>query len=213
MAKENKKEQRYHNSIPIDSDEEYFMLLWLEELMDAGFIDKIERAETFVLSERFVNEYEEVKELKTKSKTIQKEQILLEKHVYTPEFKITLSPMGVKLLSWRKFTRNDGSYYPINSKFTKLFVEHYGGLEHEVYLEIKPEWDQNNMERLFKINRAWVYQKYGVFINLIKPLQLFEKTFTPKAYMTTTTGKKRVIHFETRTLDQYILENGNTERS
>lgn len=176
----------------VDSDEEVMVIMWLEELAYAGYILKVERAGSFDLSDGLVNVYEETKELKTKTKTVEKRKSLLNAHIYTAEFVVTFSPEGVK-----KFV--DNPMYRTIEKFSKLFI----GTQF-VYLEVKPEWDQNNMERLFKINQKWVWEKYETFVNLVKPGKLFEDTFTPKAWLTTPTGKKRVIHWNVRTLDEYL---------
>lgn len=193
MAKE-KKEQRYHQGIAIDSEEEYAFLIWLEELIERGFVESVKRADSISLSESVVVEYTEEKQMKTKIKLVDKSQKLLEKHIYTPEFEVFFSKLGLKRMI-HDLRFDEG-------KVDKLFISN----GQVVIFEIKPEWDQNNMERLFKINQKWIYDKCKIFVNLIKPFQLFEKTFTPKAWLTTPTGKKRVIHWQVRSLDEYLLE-------
>jgi hypothetical protein len=49
-----------------------------------------------------------------------------------------------------------------------------------------------------------MWQRHQIFVNLIQPHKLFEKTFTPKAWLVSPTGKKRVIHWEVRTLEEYV---------
>ena len=46
------------------------------------------------------------------------------------------------------------------------------------------------MTRLAKINFKWVWEKYGIFINLFVPPKHFDKSFTPKKYMTTDKSHK-----------------------
>jgi len=190
-----KKEPRYYHGMQIDSDEEQVMLQWLEELAMAGYISKIERADTFRLSEPLINSYIELKQLKKSVKNIDKEQKLLEGHVYTPEFKVT----------WEKFNNaivafpNGG-----NRKRDEILLS---GMDRDnvvTYLEVKPEWDQNNMERLFKINQKWMWEKYQIYVNLVKPAQLMANTFTPDAYLLTATGKKRMIHWPVRSLQEWL---------
>jgi hypothetical protein len=65
-------------------------------------------------------------------------------------------------------------------------------------------FDQNNMERLFKVNQKWMWQKHGIFVNLIKPQELFQKTFTPAEYLRTPTGKPRKLNFKPRNLFDFL---------
>ena len=90
MAKA-KKEQQYYNGIQIDSIEEQMAVMYIEELIETGYVQKLERAPTYILSERLEHKYTQVVEMKTKTKEVEKNQVLLEDHVYTPEFVITLS--------------------------------------------------------------------------------------------------------------------------
>lgn len=196
VRKATNKEQRYYNGIPIDSNEEAYTIMWLEELIQHGYIERIERAGTFTLSEPIVNEYTHKAVLKTKTKDVAKKQKILHGHVYTPEFKLYFTQKGITALV-------DLIEDETKGELTKLFIGHYEQGQIVAYVEIKPEYDQNNMERLFKINRAWMMDKYGIYINLIKPLQLFEKTFTPAKYLITSTGKKRVVHIEVRGFDEW----------
>ena len=200
MSKEIK-QQRTHNGIPIDSEEEYMFLLWAEELMEYGFITKIDRAESYNLSDKLVNTYTEEVVLKTKNKLVEKNQILLNGHIYTPEF----------ILHWTRegFLRfNDFFDYP-STKFEKPFI----GSNLISIVEIKPAFDQNNMTRLFKVNQKWMYEKYRIYVNQIEPHNLFEKTFTPIAWLTTKTGKRRVIHHKIKTITEYLnpVTNGIKE--
>ena len=50
-----------------------------------------------------------------------------------------------------------------------------------VYVEVKPSFDQNNMERLFVNNQKFIYDKCKLFVNLVEPIELFKKTFLPLA--------------------------------
>lgn len=197
MAKEKKKEQRFHNGLAIDSDEEYYCLLYLEELMQAGYIYKIERAETYSLFDGLTNVYEEEKQLKTKVNIVEKRQVLLAAHEYTPEFVVKWTPKAINLLIW-KFYRD------VNEKFDKPFIYEQVAEYPVSFIEVKPAFDQNNMTRAFKINQKWMYEKWGIFVNLVQPQKLMEETFTPREYLKTPTGKTRVIHWPIKTLEEYI---------
>jgi hypothetical protein len=192
MAKE-KKEQKYYNGIAVDSQEEVMTIMYFEELMEAGYVFNIQRAGPISLSDRLENKYTEVVEMKTKTKTVQKNQILLEDHVYTPEFIISWTTKGCDL-----FTNVFTGFVP--KKFEKPFISQGSS----TWIEVKPNFDQNNMTRLFKINQKWMWQRHQIFVNLIQPHKLFQETFTPKAWLLTPTSKQRVIHWPVRTLEEYV---------
>jgi len=196
-----------YNSIDYDSLDELAMLQWLFELKAYGYIKKIERAESFLLCDSLVNNYaEQLKKVSSRPMT----QTLLHGHSYTPEFKIT----------WDKKARDKIVWMSEDAcKFDKVFVgrniippmvpfdtskRHYTDRDIITYIEVKPSFDQNNMERLFKINQKWMWEKHSIFVNLVKVQELFPKTFTPKAYLTTPTGRVRLIKWKAKTLSNYL---------
>lgn len=178
--------------IDFDSLEELAFLQWAQELKRAGYITSIERSESFLLCDAMTIGYAE--QLKTKSKPMQ--QTILHGHSYTPEFRIRWSDKARD-----KFVEIIGG----TKKFEKLFLGvpcEFGG--YETYIEIKPLWDQNNMERLFKVNQKWMWDKHHIFVNLVKCPELFPKTFTPTEYLTTPSGFKRKIKWKIRNLWTYL---------
>jgi hypothetical protein len=191
-----------YKEIEYDSLEELAMLQWLFELKAAGYIKKIARAESYLLSMAYVNDYvENMKRVSSKPMT----QTLLHGHSYTPEFEV----------HWDKKALDKFIWMSGQGKMTKVFI----GYEFEnnpgsyvTYIEVKPLFDQNNMERLFKLNQKWMWQNYSIFINLVKVKDLFEKTFTPKEYLTTPSGKKRVLKWKPKTLFSYVNKSQNDKR-
>ncbi len=149
-----------YRDISCDSYEEVHFLMWVFELKEKGYIKSIDRCKTFLLSEPVERYYEEIQELKTKTKIVQKKKILLRGHIYTPEFLII-----------------------VNNSFEELSYDLEYNSFNEMYIEVKPSFDFKNMTRLNQINRKWLYQKHGVFVNQIIPKKLFEQTFTPKEYL------------------------------
>lgn len=178
--------------IPFDSLEEKAFLQWAQELKRAGYIKSIERSPSFLLSSAMTIDYAE--QLKTKSKPMQ--QTILHGHSYTPEF----------IIYWDR--KASGKFVqPVNlpKEFTTLFLCHCTDKgELYTYVEIKPMFDQNNMERLFKVNQKWMLAKHHLFVNLIKCPELFAKSFTPTEYLTTPTGLKRKIKWRIRNLYTYL---------
>lgn len=193
MSKD-KREPRYYEGIEYESNEELLVIQWLLELQEAGYVEKIGRAQTFELSTGWSNSYYEEKQLKTKTKEVLKVQTLMQGHVYTPEFRIV----------WNNDKLVDKKWTPMQ-KFTKTLIGDYEEKELVTYLEIKPAYDQNNMTRLFKLNQKWMYDKHGIYVNLLEPYSLFTKTFTPEAAKLTPTGKPRKVNWEpVRTIQEYL---------
>lgn len=168
-----------YQGILCDSFEEVYMLMYLFELQEKGLISDIERAPSFVLSQEVAEVYQEEVILKTKTKIVQKKKVLLKQHVYTPEFTVNIHGLDL-------FHHKDS----------------------KAYLEVKPVYDQNNMTRLFKINQKWMYQKFGIMVNLVTPEILFQQTFTPKKYLKTATGKQRKIKWKIKTIEDWLYEQG-----
>jgi len=193
MSKQQKEKWTYLG-LQIDSEEELAILYWLEELKDAGYIRTIERAKSFSLSPALEQHYTKEVVMKTKTKVIEKKTTLLKEHIYTPEFDILFTVKGTNL-----FLKDINSTEQQESKFL---------VSHNVYrafIEVKADFSQNNMERLFVVNQKWMFDKYRLFINLLKPKELFKKTFTPKKWLVTPKTKKlKKLDWELNTLSDYI---------
>ncbi len=180
-----------YKGIPYDSLEEMAFLQWASELQKSGYIRSIQRAESYLLSDGVQNNY--AQQLVTKSRPMQ--QTLLHGHSYTPEFIIVWDKRALDKIVW------DISK---STKFEKLFVGVSSNGSYITYIEIKPLWDQNNMERLFKINQKWMWDKHGIFVNLVKCPELFAKSFTPQEYLTTKSGKTRRINWKVRSMYTFL---------
>lgn len=182
-----------YKGIEWESFEELSFLYWAFELKNQGYIKSLKRSESFLLCDSMVHDF--VVNLKTKSKPAS--ELVLHGHSYTPEFIIEWDPKArdkifSALLGQSRYCA------PLISQ-TSINVPH-----NYSYVEIKPMFDQNNMERLFKVNQKWMWQKHGVFVNLIKPKQLFQQTFTPAEYLKTPSGKPRKLDFKPRSLFDFL---------
>ena len=173
----------FFNGMELDSNEELWMCWWLEELQQYGFVSYFKRGYSLPLSNGVDATYTEITQLKTKQKVVGKKVCLLREHGYSFDFLVYWTPEG-----FGKFTYNHKFYLP-----KLLFAGELTGAYLTSHIEVKPSFDQNNMERLFKINQKWVYDKHGILINLVKPMELFAATFYPKAYLTKGRKIKGVI--------------------
>lgn len=202
MAIKQKADKNLYEGIEYESKEELLVLQWLLELQEEGFVHSIERAESFLLSSGLTNTWIEQQQLKTRVKEVVKKQVMLNGHLYTPEFKVIWDSKALdRIISVLSV---DLGREKIQSA---LYARFEGAMEDIVtYLEVKPAFDQNNMTRLFKLNQKWVYDSYGVFVNLLEPYSLFEKTFTPVAALKTPTGKERKVNWEVHSLNEYLNE-------
>jgi hypothetical protein len=190
-----------YNGIDFDSEEERLFYLYLLELQEAGWVKEFTfHVDEFVLSAPV--KYKWIKELKTKKQV--QESTLLQGHVYSPDYRIF----------WEN--RALGKFYiNIFDNLNKIdevpFINNINadGTDAGTYIEVKPSFDMNNMQRLFAINQKWVFKDYGILVQKIipigKPTCLFAKTFVPKeAMLTNKTKQPKKYKFVTKSLDEFL---------
>jgi hypothetical protein len=162
-----------YKGVHYDSDEEIFIAMWLEELKNEGIVKEYHRClEPIGLTQGLKVEYEETKQLKTKTKVVQKTKIFLRPSEYTYDFKVMFNAddkRSSKICSGITCDFNPNSVL-YRSFSERLMIS---------LIEVKPNFDQNSMTRLFVNNQKFIYEKYKFFVNLIEPMTLFEKTFLP----------------------------------
>jgi hypothetical protein len=193
-----------YNNIEFDSEEERLFYLYIEELKDTGYVkDYTFHTESFNLSD--VIKYDWKKKLKTKVKEMQ--STLLREHVYTPDY----------CIHWED-KAHGVFFYDIYDGVNKLdllpFINNIysNGKSAGTFIEIKPAFDMQNMQRLFTINQKWLYQKEHIYVQKIIPVSkkktcLFAKTFVPQeAMLTAKTKKPKKYHFEVKSLKEFLNE-------
>lgn len=177
------------NKTEIESNEELWMMWYLEELLEKKIIESFTfNTESIVLNKELeINYVSPRKRIADKVLT----QVIIPRKVYTPDFK----------LIWNQEFFN-------SSPFKLHFLPTVQAYDMTSILEVKGTWDQNNMTRLFKQNQAYIWDKHGLFIQLVKLPDLFAKTFTPKRYLLTNkTMKPRIIKHEVKLLDEFLLQD------
>lgn len=186
--------------LKFDSKEEEYFYWYLQELQKAGFIEEIiPQYPVIPLSDK--KEHEVYKPLKRKTKFFNK--TLLQEHIYTPDFTIVWAQKGFQL-----FVSHADTYKEEKTPFL-LYITHFDKIKGKLVsiIEIKPSFDKYNMTKMFIVNQKWVYEKYGYFVQLVKPEELFKKTFTPARYIWTDSGSgRRKIKFKVRTLKEYLCQ-------
>lgn len=185
-----------YKGVECDSEEEYYFLTWVYELIKLGYIHKVERADTFNLTPKYAYELVEEIQLKTKVKKVVKNKVILNPHVYTPDF----------IIYWKDKKFIEHGIYEDLCKINPQFTIYEKDGFPITYVEIKPDFDQNNMTRIFKINQKFTYFIYSIYVILVNvPGSLFQDTFTPLSYFyTLKTGKKRKIKWKPITVEEYI---------
>lgn len=179
-----------------DSFEEEIFHQYLLELQDRKIISNIEKPASLVLSEA------------VPIKIGKKEVNLLNEHIYTGDFKFEVieelplfQTLHETLISPKQ--RKQAVIYTQGEDISKSY-DVDGDYHERCFVEVKGNYDNNNMTRLFSLNQKWVYQRYGIYYNLVKVPKIFEKTFTPEAYLKTATGKDRKINFKVKLIDEYL---------
>jgi ribosomal protein S8 len=147
MAKKEKKEKPSYeyNGTKLDSKEEVDFCKWAQEALEHGFLESWAiHKEPYILSEKKTRTVEV--QLKTKVKT--KELVLLNKHVYTPDFTI-------------KTTKKFEDMFPNHG-----LVESTG--EPNVYIiDTKGSFAKNDGGRSFSINQKWLYETHSIYVNKV----------------------------------------------
>lgn len=186
----------------LDSDEEWYMSWYLDELEDRNLLEYSKDIEPFVLSEKVVWKFE--KQLKTKTKL--EERTLLQEHTYKPDFVIYWQKEAHELL-FDHFanTMIDKDIPFFSSSFTDVHVG---------YIDVKPgmniKYAKNaSSSYSFPITQKWMLDKHYIYVQKVQPIglksSLFNTTFTPERFLyTNKSGAKRVIHHNIVRVDDYL---------
>lgn len=178
----------------LQSMEELYFLWYLCDLKDAGYVeDAWYEDDTFTLGKGYEKEYKVVMKTKTKIK----KETVVKPTIYTPDFKIkwTEEAVGVFYMDYVAEERITYSSKPVFSL----------GMDLTSYIEVKPDFDFNNMTRYAKIKMNWLFQQTGVFTNLVKVPTVFKNTFTPDRYILTDNNKRtRQIKFKIKTIQEFV---------
>lgn len=202
-----------------DSDEEVYFSWWIDEMMEAGMIDRIiYQPKSFLLSDKVSINYTEA--LKTKTKL--KSSDIFRKHIYTADWLIVWNEKThLKLHA----TIKDDLSMPIK-KFD--FISQWNDKKkyHFSVIDIKGIFtgQQNSTGITFPINQKWVYDKYGIYVQKVIPHPqrtkgkflpvnaLFLKTFVPGRFLVTDGAiKARKIHYTVYSINEYLDSNGITK--
>lgn len=205
-----------------DSDEEVFFAMWLQELQDKGYVKtwyKVKDSISITQGMKII--FTKRTQLKTKLKEENKEFTLLRPSEYTADFEIIWTPEGIKKFLYQ-ITEN--AQYGEKRMIAGGFITDprdalfFSTSYTQTHVEVKPSFDQQNMERLFVLNQKFIFDKYKIFVNLIEPGELFKKTFLPLEaapyfkYRKSPTGRNKGIKkvgdwkmdWQPKTINEYL---------
>jgi hypothetical protein len=185
------------------SDGEWYFSWYLDDLMDAGYVDDWEyESETFTLATPSKLPWK--KQLKTKVKDM--EMSFLGKCTYNPDFKIfwTEKAKGV-------------FYHNLGDEITDpKTLPYFAAQDNISRIEIKPHHDFQNKTAQAVIKIKWLFQ-LGTYVQLVIPVPkvskggkvtpangLFNSTFIPRRFAYTNNNMTpRKINFKHITLKQW----------
>lgn len=171
------------------SDEEEMFSWWLDELCKHNFVESYTyEPEPIHLSIKVERKVEIPLKTKIKDDT----QFVLHPHKYTFDF----------LIQWREEALN--RFVTIFESTKKNNTSLYCDRNLQSYIEIKPGFDYKNMTREVMINIKWVYDKHGIYINLVKPPVFFKDSFTPMKLLFTKTGKPKKLKHKILTIQEFL---------
>jgi DNA modification methylase len=183
-----------YQGVAWESGCELACLHWLFTLKKEGYVDSITRCPGWLLSDAVIHNYYQA--MKRGSKPMQ--QTLMQGHSYTGDYMVVFTKKAIDKFIWVK-----GS--PVKFERNLLVAHQTEHLDQYVtYLEVKPDFSfQGKTEKAIN-DIKWVYQKFGIWVNLFKPNQRFSLTFCPDEYKITERGRARKLPFTPRSLKQYI---------
>lgn len=186
----------------VDSDEELWFCWYLQELKEAGIIlDADVNRRAISLSNKVEHTFQRIKKKGLKREI----EFLMHPHEYTPDFNVQFN-MQYRDVFYGVFVM--GRKFPAQ----KIPFLSFSPGQHAAIIEVKPSFDQNNMTRLVRTNLKWVFDKYGIYIELVKVPEIFKDTFTPQKYIDLMQYKikskegKSKIKFTVKTISQYKHE-------
>lgn len=192
------------------SDEEVFFHWYLEDLIEAGFIDKWNyEEETYELFDQVKIPWME--QMKTMVK--QREFEALKPSKYTPDFNFYWNEKakGVFVGGMPTIVKPffAGSEFLNFTDQPKSVIDVKGSS--------KSKGKKNSSAITFPLKQKFMWMVHNIFVHKVVPQEIFEKTFTPHRYLyTNKSGAKRKIKWKVRSVyeyEKYMVEGHKTKKS
>lgn len=172
-----------YKGIEMDSIDEVQMFIWLEHAEKAGLIGEWEyHPSSIEVIPAYTEQVTEVKELKTKTKYIEKEKTVLNSASYTTDFRIK-EIKDHRLHSVFRIS-SDGWYW----------------------IDVKGKWSGSfgKDAKYFSLLTKILWYLKEIFVNKVIVRDLCAATFCPNELMYTKTGKKSKVFDGCKTLKEYL---------
>jgi len=175
-----------------ESNEERYFLWYLLDLYNSGYIKTIERGVSIELLPKVLTTIPKLGKYGQKIKD--KTMIVLGNKSYTPDYVVT----------W-----NDSAVMDEIVSFKLLHRPFFIDKDLKTYFEVKPVHDGNGIsKREFKTTQKIAYWVKEIYIELVIPQEIFQKTFTPQRYLFTDSGRqKRKINWEVKNIKEWMKLN------
>jgi hypothetical protein len=208
-----------YDGILMDSREEIWMAMWMEEAKKAGYIKSWKKCTFPMMIFMPVSfDYEKVTQLKTKVKKEWKKFTLLNDLEYTPDFIIEWTQKG-----FLKFVSRIGKQIlPINPSswfYCGYDLDNPKELHHITHVEVKPIFDRHGKTARFGIIQKILWHVKRIFVDLIIVEDLFKGTFMPQEAMNDfkykklptgkNKGKKKIGDWKTNYIPKTLNEFQN----
>lgn len=182
-----------YNDWVLDSNEELYFCHWLEALQAIGYVESFTRIQDPILlfDKVYFN-------FKIDGKPLKKHVFRIME--YTPDFIIQWS----KLAEGHLVAKRDGEYTKASFKGCLFYTED----DLVSIVDVKGTFKGGRLISSITfpiIQKILAYQ--GTYVQEVLPFGkkgLFDKTFTPKEYLFTPTGKLKKINWGVKTLETYI---------
>lgn len=181
---------------------EISLLYFAEELIKAGYAEKVERSPSYSLCDPVQSSY--AVQLKRGSK--QETQTISQGVTYTPDYDIYFTTKALGVFCWDLASSKKWDKNLLVAQAAYISPVH--GTVYRACCEVKPDFSRNSTTPKSVQSMKWLMQKHGVFVNLFRPNRIFEGLFVPGKYMVTERGTKRILKFKPKTLQEYLKSKG-----
>lgn len=180
------------------SDEEVFFQWYIDDLIEAGFIEKFNyEQETYTIFDQLKLPW--MKQMKTK--VAQKEFEAIKPSTYTPDFNIywTDEAKGIFING----IPSEKMPYFAGAEFLDLTDQGRSVLD--VKGADNTFGKKNSSIYTFPLKQRMMWLVHNIYVQKVVPQQLFQKTFTPYRYtLTNQSGKKRKLQWESMNVYEYV---------
>ncbi len=191
--------------VAFDSHEEIFFLLWLLELKEQGNILDFKYHEN---RWKLVDRQAIFIPKPMKTKTGFKPKTWSQEVSYEADFVIFWNPVSIP--SWvHPFKREKiGTFPELKEEAVMFFNENTTKGSIYSVVDVKGSFYKRSSDSyVFAIKKAIMLERYGILVNKVIPHSndgkcLFARTFVPKIFMKTKTGKDRKINYRVKNVEK-----------